>query len=164
MGKSEEEDDSLAKLPRWKREKVLKEREMKAAKEAEDELQSRLDEEMEWAENLKKQEVVSVTPVLKDNKAAEKEKEKRRREEKERLEEERIAAAKAEALERDKNPTAADLERRRQEDLEIQAAMAEEIQWALEQKRMAAEEQKSKEDIEREAANARKRAEEEDRT
>ena len=32
--KSEEEEDSLAKLPRWKREKVLKEREIKAAKEA----------------------------------------------------------------------------------------------------------------------------------
>merc|ERR1712110_578910 len=100
--KSDEEEDNLAKLPRWKREKVLKEREIKAAKEAEEELQSRLTEEMEWAENLKNQEVVSVTQSgLKDSKAAEKEKaenakkeeEKRRKEEKERLEEARKAAA-----------------------------------------------------------------------
>jgi len=169
--KKVEEEDSLAKLPRWKREKVLKEREVKAAKEAEEELKARMAEEMEWAENLKNQETVNVTAVSKENKAAEEEKakkakeekEKKKKEEEKRLEEERIAAAEAEALERDKNPTSADLERRRQEDLEIQAAMAEEIQWALEQKKQLADEQKSKEEKEKETAEKRKRAEEEDK-
>merc|ERR1712037_231320 len=50
-----------------------------------------------------------------------------------------------------------------QKDLEIQAAMAEEIQWALEQKKQLEDEKKSKEDIERETANAKKRAEEADK-
>merc|ERR1711974_258111 len=133
------EDDSLAKLPRWKREKVLKEREMKAAKEAEDELQSRLNEEMEWAENLKNQEVVRVTPVLKDNKAAEKEKaEKEKKEEakelkekeKKKSEEEDDSLAKLPRWKREKVLKEREMKAAKEAEDELQSRLNEEMEWA----------------------------------
>ena len=163
-----EEDDSLAKLPRWKREKLQKEKEAKAAKDAEDELQERMTEELEWAENLKNQSNVITPkepPTINSSdsnklKLEQQQKEKEKKEAEAKLIAQKVEAA---AKERDKNPTAADLDRRRQEDLEIQEAMAEEVQWALDQKRQQAEEAKAKEDEEKAHLKAKQNAEEEDK-
>ena len=171
--KQVEEDDSLAKLPKWKREKVLKEREIQAAKDAEEDLKQRMTEELEWAENLKNQQLDDIEPekpVTMVDDTAEKEKkanairveQDNRREANKKLEAEK-RAAEQEALDRARNPTYEDLERRRQEDADIHAAMSEEIQWAMEQKKQQAENMKTKEQKASEAEQAKKLAEEEDR-